>query len=87
MPLAHIELFVIYMLYTASFLGLPLAYTRLCIVYMPFTASIRYAFSTYRVILYYYVYFLQPLWGLPLAHIELFSITMYTSYSLFWVCL
>ena len=25
----------------------------------------------YRVILYYYVYFLQPLLGLPLAHIEL----------------
>ena len=38
---------------------------------MLFTASSRSVCSTYRVILYFYVYFLQPLLGLPLAHIEL----------------
>ena len=51
--------------------GLSLAYTEFCIVYMLFTASFGSVCSTYRVILYYYVYFLQPLLGLPLTHIEL----------------
>ena len=51
--------------------GLSVAHTEFCIIYMLFTASFRSAFSTYRVILYYYVYFIQPLLGLPLAHIEL----------------
>ena len=51
--------------------GLSLAHTKFYIVYMLFTASFGSACSTYRVILYYYVYFLQPLLGLPLAHIEL----------------
>ena len=52
-------------------LGLSLAHTEFCIIYMLFTASFGSVCSTYRVILYYYVYFLQPLLGLPLAHIEL----------------
>ena len=52
--------------------GLSLAHTEFCIVYMLFTASFGSVCSTYRVILYYYVYFLQSLLGLPLAHIELF---------------
>ena len=51
--------------------GLSVAHTELCIIYMLFTASFRSVFSTYRVLLYYYVYFIQPLLGLPLAHIGL----------------
>ena len=74
------------MLFTVL-LGLPLAHIELYVIYMLSTASFGSAFSTHKVILYYYVYFLQPLLGLPLAHIDLFSITMYTFYSLFWVCL
>ena len=81
------ELFIMYMLYTdvksvssmyrviyhicMSLLGLSVAHTEFCIIYMLFTASFRSVCSTYRVILYYYVYFLQPILGLPLAHIEL----------------
>ena len=51
--------------------GLSVAHTEFCIIYMLFTASFGSVCSTYRVILYYYVYFLQPLLGLPFAHIEL----------------
>ena len=51
-------------------LGLLSAHTEFCIVYILFTTSFRSLCSTYKV-LYHYVYFLQPLLGLPLAHIEL----------------
>ena len=53
--------------------GLSLVHTEFCIIYMLFTDSFGSALSTHRVILYYYVYFLQPLLGLPLAHIEPFT--------------
>ena len=69
LSLAHIEVCSIYMLSIAS-LGLPLAHIELGIIYMPFTDSIGSVFSTYRVILYQYVYFPQPLLSLPVAHIE-----------------
>ena len=50
-----------------SSIGSVLAHTEFCNVYMLFTASFMSVCSTYRVILYYYVYFLQPLLGLPLS--------------------
>ena len=61
---------------------------------MLFTASFRSVCSTYRVILYYYVYFLQPLLGLPLAHIELILhvygympfTDLKSAYSTYYVC-
>ena len=68
--LAHIELFIIYMLYT-DVKSVSSTYRVIYHVYMLFTASSRSVCSTYRGILYIYVYFIQPLSDLTLVHIEL----------------
>ena len=59
-----------YMVYT-DMKSVSSTYRVMYHIYMLFTASSRSVCSTYRVILYNYAYFIQPLLGLPLAHIEL----------------
>ena len=68
---------VMYHIYICLYQVCLLAHTEFCIIYMLFTASFGSVCSTYRVILYYYVYFLQPLLGLPLAHIVILYYYVY----------